>query len=736
MSNQDIQPQGVAAFWPASRSQQLAVANPLTQEYSAATASAARELSLGLLLRVIFEWRWLVLSALATGIGLSIIVTLLTTPVYRSVATIELTPPTVQVVSNAANAEEPVKADDAFIGTQMGLLKSRSLAQRVVQDLNLTSNPTIISDLEAPRLVREKIAIAAIQRDLDVKSVINSRLIDLRYRSTDPTLAAKIVNGVADGFISTSLERRYQSSAYARNFLQRQISNVRRELEKSERQLVTYAQSEGIINTGKEGGTPNDASSLAGASLVDLNQSLSQAQAKRIETEQAYREARSTRNTAEITERTAQLRGQRATLQAEYQDKLNVFKTDYPEMLQLSSRIKALDQAIAAETRNVQSGRSGTLAAEYEAAVAAESALRNRVAQLRDDVLNLRGRSIRYNILQRDVDTNRTLYDALLQRYKEIGVAGGIGNSYAAIADRGDIPGSPFQPNLFLNLAIGLLLGFLVGVGTALGLEFFHDVIKTPQDVRDRLHLAFLGGIPVLKGQKPVEALRDSTSPISEAYFSAGTSIGFTTDEGSPRSLLITSTRPAEGKSTTSWAIAQFHTRHNRRVLLIDADLRKPAFVTGNEKRDGLSTLLTTRDAVTEHAVQTDISNLWLLPCGPIPPNPAELLSSMRMRAIIEEAMNEFDMVVVDGPPILGLADSPLLSTICRGTLMVAEAGKTRTRAAVDALGRMRSAGGNVIGCILTRYRNDATYGYGYDAYTYKTIENRDREIRAITAVS
>lgn len=734
MDNQDLQPRGVAALWPVAQSQRLAVPNPAQQDYGAAAPS--RELSLNLLFHVILEWRWLVLSAIATGLGLAIIVSLLMTPIYQSTATVELTPPTVQVVKSEASAEGAVKADDAFVETQIGLIKSRALSERVTQDLNLTANPAVVGDVEAPRQAREKVAVGMLQRDLDVDVIKNSKLIRLRYDSADPVLAAKVVNGFADGFISTSLERRYQSSAYARNFLERQIVNVRRELEKSERQLAAYAQQQGIINTSKDGGAPNDASSLSGASLVELNQALTEAQAKRIQAEQEYRQGQSQRNTAEMSERTAALRGQRATIQAEYQDKLNVFKPDYPEMVQLASRIKVLDQAIAAETRNVQTGRSGTLTAQYQAAVDAENALKARVDKLRSDVLNLRSRSIQYNILQRDVDTNRSLYDALLQRYKEIGVAGGIGTSYAAIVDRGDVPGSPYKPQLFLNIAIGLALGFALGVGAALALEFFHDVIKTPVDVRERLQLAFLGGIPALKGQRPVEALRDPGSPMSEAYFSAGTSVAFTTDEGAPRSLLITSTRPAEGKSTTSWAMAQFHARLDRKVLLIDADLRKPAFVTGNEKKDGLSTLLTTREEVAAHVVQTDIPNLWLLPCGPIPPNPAELLSSARMQAIMDEALSTFDMIVVDGPPILGLADSPLLSTICRGTLMVVEAGKTRTRAAVEALSRMRGAGAHMIGCILTRYRQDATYGYGYDAYTYKSIENREREIRAITSAS
>ncbi|MGT2516899.1 GumC family protein (plasmid) [Sphingomonas panni] len=728
MNNQDHSPRGVATLWPPAAAQQPVPG--YGQDYGNTAPDDSRELSLALMLRVMMEWRWLILAAIAAGLGLAIIATLLTTPVYRSIATIELTAPTVQAVNS--DTEAPVKMDDSFIGTQIGLMKSRALAERVVQDLNLTANAEIVGDVEAPRQNREKIAIGVLQRNLDVKAVLNSKLITLRYKSTDPALAAKIVNGFADGFISTSLERRYQSSAYARNFLQRQIANVRRDLEKSERQLVGYAQNQGIINTNAGTGGTSDASSLSGASLIELNQALSQAQAKRIQAEQEYREGQSTRNTAEIAERTAQLRGQRATLQAEYQEKSNLFKADYPEMVQLASRIKALDQAIQAEARNVQTGRSGTLAAQYQAAAAAENALRARVEQLRGDVLNLRGRSIQYNILQRDVDTNRTLYDALLQRYKEIGVAGGIGVSYAAIADRGEIPSGPFQPNLLLNLVIGFGLGLALGTAIALALEFLHDVVKSPADVRERLKLAFLGGIPTLKGNRPVEALRDLSSPMSEAYFSAGTSISFTTDEGAPRSLLITSTRPAEGKSTTSWAIAQFHTRHGRRVLLIDADMRKPTFVTGSEKKDGLSTLLTTRDDVSSHVVQTDIPNLWLLPCGPIPPNPAELLSSPRMKAIIEEAVGTFDTVVVDGPPILGLADAPLLSTLCQGTLMVVESGKTRTRGVVEALGRMRSAGANIIGCILTRYHNETTYSYSYDADKIDSIEQRNREIRAI----
>lgn len=733
MGKNDIEPRGVSAVWPVADSSRNAVAIPAGFD-QAGYGTKDVDLNLATLWRIAWAWRWLILSALGAGIGGAIMVTLLTTPTYKSTATLEINPPTVEVMENDKTGSNAPN-DASFLATQYGLLESRSLAERVGQDLNLASNPVLVPE-ELDRATRERVAADILTDNLDVDPVPDSRLVRISYSSDDPVLAARIVNGFADSFIKMGLERRYQASSYAREFLERQISNVRRDLEKSERQLVAYAQQQGIISTAPSGenGATSDANSLTGASLVALNTALAEAQTKRIAAEQRYREALGGGATAEVSERTAALRTTRATLEAEYQDKLTVFRPDYPEMVALKSRIDALSRSINSEGSDVRAGRAGTLRAEYQAAQAEEGELRQRVGQLRGEVLNLRGRSIQYTILQRDVDTNRQLYNALLQRYKEIGVAGGIGTSQASIVDGGEIPAAPYSPNLIFNLLVGILLGLAGGIGAALLLEFVNDTIATPDDVRDRLRLAFLGGIPIAKGRKAVEDLRDSTSSISEAYFSAGTSLQFTTETGAPKTLLITSTRPAEGKSTTTWALAQHFAKLGNSVLLIDADMRKPAFVIGSEREDGLSTLLTSRDPLRPHVMQTDLEGLWLLPCGQVPPNPAELLASPRLKLVLAEAAAQFDFVIVDGPPILGLADAPLLSTVCGGTLMVVEAGKTRTRAAVEALHRLRSAGSNVVGAILTRYRHEATgYGYSYEAYTYRSVEQRDREIRAIS---
>jgi capsular exopolysaccharide synthesis family protein len=318
------------------------------------------------------------------------------------------------------------------------------------------------------------------------------------------------------------------------------------------------------------------------------------------------------------------------------------------------------------------------------------------------------------------VDTNRSLYDALLQRFKEIGVAGGIGMAPVSVVDRADPPSSPYKPNLLLNLIVGLGLGLLAGVGGAIGLEFLNDTIKTREDVRKKLGLPCLGAVPKTAAKDAfIEDLKNPTSIVSEAYSAIVAALRFSTDEGMPKSLVVTSTRSGEGKSSTALALAQNFARRDKSVLLIDGDLRKPAFKAADDKM-GLSKLLTTDDAVSQHVVETQHGNLWLLPSGPVPPNPADLLSTGRIRKIIAEASERFDIVIIDGPPTLGLADSPLLAAAAGNLLFVIESGKTRTRAAIEALNRLETTGTHVLGATLTKATSSGgSYGYGGDGYGY-----------------
>ena len=691
------------------------------------------DLSIATLLRILLEWRWLILSLVVVGLAGAAILTLLTTPLYRSQATLEANPPTVEIMEEGNGTARSQSPDNwNFISTQVGLLGSRSLAQRVAQDLNLASNPAFV-DQSLPAATRINVAAGKVAGGLTVDAPEEGQLIGISYVSDSPALAAEIVNGFADSFIRSNLERRYEASDYARTFLERQIVKTRADLERSERQLVGYAQSQGIINTGSPaGGNSGDVASLQGASLVALNNALAEATTRRIAAEGAYRGARAAGNTVDVNTSTQAMRQAKAALEAEYQEKRTLMKPEHPDMLSLRSRIEELDRQMRIETAQVVGGRSNTLLAEYQAAAAAERALQARVGGLKGSVLNLRGRSIQYTILQREVDTNRALYDALLQRYKEIGVAGGIGTNLISIVDRGEVPGAPYSPNLLFNLLIGFGLSLAAGLGLAVVLEFINDTIKTRDDVRNKLGLACLGAIPKRSGKGSfVEDLKDPTSSVSEAYSAVIGSLRLSTEAGTPKTLLISSTQPNEGKSSTALALAQNFARLGKTVLLIDGDMRKPTFKAANNKQ-GLTPLLTTAEPVRDHVVMTQYQNLWLMPCGPIPPNPADLLASGRFQSILAEASEHFDVVIVDGPPVLGLADGPSLAAVCNGTLLVVEAARTRTPAVVGAINRLEASGAYVIGALLTKAaERSGSFGYGYEPYRYG-VGKQDHQILMI----
>ncbi|WP_232343437.1 GumC family protein [Novosphingopyxis sp. YJ-S2-01] len=706
-----------------------------------AGSGTGQELSLSLLWRVAVEWRWLILAAIGVGIAAAVLLTLLTPLKYRSVASLELNPPQVEVLSdedNVSGRQASAGSDTNFIGTQLGLLESDALAERVAQDLNLASNEEIVGE-GGDRSVNTEIAASYVASGLEAELEPQSMIVRLSFVARDPELAARIANAAAEAYIAMNLERRYQSTSYARDFLEKQIATTRRDLERSERQLTNYAQEQQLITTqgGAEGSAGGDTNSLTGNSLVALNSALAETQARRIAAEQRYRQAVSGGTTSETTASTAGLRGQIASLQAEYQQKLQTFKPDYPEMVALQAQIDALRSAATQETQGARTDRLNALRQDYQAAQAEENRLKQQVASLSGQVLDQRGKRIQYNILQRDVDTNRELYNALLQRYKQIGVAGGIGAAIASVIDPAQPANSAFSPNLYLNLLIGTVLGLIVGMLSALALEFVNDTIKSPDDVRNKLKLPFLGGIPTTQAERPVDELRDSGSAMSEAYLSLATAMQFATEGGVPKTLLVTSTRPAEGKSTSAWAMAQSFARLGKSVLMIDADMRRPAFVTGKEDV-GLSYILTNTESLTEHVLKTDVANLWMMPAGAIPPSPPELLASARFASLLNDASSTFDIVIVDGPPVLGLADSPMLSSVVQATLMIVEAGRTRTRAAVEAQNRLKTAGAHMIGAVLVRYQAQSAYGYGYgygygdkqEQYRYVPDENKKRRIR------
>lgn len=681
------------------------------------------------LLRSILIRKWLVISIILIGVISAAGYTLWQVPQYRSSVTIEILKKDDSIIEGVGIGQDNV-ADATFMATQYELLRSRALAERVAEVLDLPSDARYANQ-DAKRSRRLEAATQAVLFGSGVAPVRRSRVIEISYTSIHPSEASRIANAIAENFIESNMERKYNATAYARRFLEERLASTKRLLEDSQRKLVAYAQDKGIIELGAEG-----APSLDASSLIALNDALAQAQSERISAEQTYREAVSNPLTREFIgdEVLAPVKERRSKLVAEYEENLSLFKPDYPDMLKLSARIQSLDREIEA-TKN---GLVGSLETAYRAALGREQSLQSRVDGLKEEVQDLRNRRIEYEILQREVDTTRSQYEALLQRLKEVSFASGVANSQVSIVDRAVPPTRPFSPNLKLNVAIGFAASLLIGVGLALVLGFFDDTIKTPEDVEEKLGLPTFGVIPKqAEDEEFTDLLRDPRSPVSEAFSSAKTALEFATTEGLPKSILVTSTRPAEGKTSTAIALATALSKSGRRTLIIDADMRRPSFMAGDGDSIGLSGLLTSADSLSEHVVGSDEWGLHLIPSGVIPPNPAELLSGKRLRDIIQEAEQWFDVVIVDAPPVMSFADSPLLASACRGVIVVVQSGGIRAPAAARTIGRLSETRSTVLGVILTKFdAKKAGYGYGYGYGYYEEYGYGDEDADGNLAIA
>ena len=681
---------------------------------------------------ILRERQWLVAGVAGAIFLLALAATLLMTPIFRASSTLQIERDTMKImdVEGVTPTESPMDRD--FYQTQYELLKSRSLALRVIQDLRLIDHAQYAEHIEAAneqlekkppaadtpkQVVHERALVESVLTALTIEPIRNSRLVRINFDSPDPVLAARVANAFSEAFIASNLERRFDASSYARKYLEERLAQLKGRLEDSEKELVQFATTEQIVSVGE------NLPSLDAQNLAELNASLAQAQGARIRTEAAWRHA-SAGNGLGLPQVVnspliQKLREQRSMLAGEYQQKLRTFKPDYPDMQRLAGEMAEIDRQVAGEIANIRTAIRG----EFEAARDQEGLLQARLGGLKNDVLDLQARSIQYNILRREAETNRQLYDGLLQRYKEIGVVGSVGANNVSVIDRADVPERKHSPRLSLNLAVGLLLGGFAGVLAAFLLHHLDRSIHTPKTLAETVPLPVLGAIPKLAdGTTPQQAAADLRSPFAESYRSVRTALQFATANGLPSTLLFTSPSASEGKTTSAYEIARNIAQLGKRVVLVDADLRNPSVhrATGLSNSQGLSNLLASGATIDEVLQASSLSGLCIITSGPLPPSPPELLGGERLADLLQQLRERCDVVVLDGPPVLGLADAPLLASRVQATVLVAAADQTRTDAMQGALGRLNSVQARVIGTLLTQLdvnRKGESYGYSYYSY-------------------
>ena len=691
--------------------------------------------------------KYLIIVVVAIFMFGGVIATMQTPKIYSASTTIKIdrSIPTVFKGQTAGAGSDHYEI--GFYQTQYELIRSRALAERVATALDLGQSdflghpqPSLLKSLlkrlfglhsevaPIPDAIdvkaRQAIAAGVVMGGLSVQPVGESSIVRIRYSALDPAWAQRISIAVAEQYEKLTLDMRDAATTYARNFLQERLDELRLKLEESEKQLIEYARKEGIVDV-------DNKQPQVSTELQTVQAAYSNAVTARLQLEETWRQAQADDGNSlpqVMTDGLIQAeRTKLAELRANYQDKLATLKPAFPEMIALKNEISETENDIHTQVARIKS----SINAQYQAAVANEKAFNDKLSELKDQALDLRSRSVQYTILMREVDTNRSLYDGVLQQYRELGVASDAEVNNVSVLDRAQLPGAPTSPSLQTNLILALALGVAAAAGAVWLIEVLDDTFKTAEDLEERLGIPVLGVIPLYRGRAKektaiAEILDDPSSPLAESYRSLRTAIQFSTSDGAPRSLLITSARPSEGKSTVALSLAANFAQLGMRVLLIDADLRNPTLhrVLNLENTVGLSNYLSgawpeadlpCADPVLRTVKQTSIPNLTVVISGPLPPNPAELLAGPKLGVLLTEAAESFDIAIVDAPPIMGLADAPILSAVVEATMLVVEGAKTRRNVVRDGLKRLHFARARVVGGVLNKYHaKHAPHGYGY----------------------
>ncbi|WP_343347838.1 polysaccharide biosynthesis tyrosine autokinase [Sphingomicrobium sp. XHP0239] len=675
------------------------------------------------LLRMLWQRKWLIVGITALFVALGVLLSLTTTPQFRAVARLQIDRATPDVVR--VDALEGQGANDwEFYETQYELLRSRRLSAKVVDALALDDEVGFVlgaeatqEDLEAidPERRRE-IAIGRVNRGTTVDPVEGSEIVDVAFSSTDPEYSAAVANALAEEFIEMDIEQKFEASARLRTFLEQKLEETREVLEESEREAADYAQGRGIVQTEASG---LDGGSINQATLTRLNGELAAATAARVQAEAALRANRQGATAAASLGNTGltQMRQERASLGVELAKLQSDFGPEYPAVVALKSQIAEMDDEISREQGRTGSSVTTQLRGDFNRAVRAESALRARVAQAKGTVLNEQQQQIGLNIIQRDIDTNRQLYDGLLEQYKAVGVSAASESNRISIVDTAQVPGGPYTPNIPMNLAIAFVLGLASSMALVLVLEQLRNSRLTPDTLPSKLRVPLLGNTPRIEQKKGAVASPQDAQALSEAYYSALTAMRFIQEQGLPKSVFVTSSRQYEGKSTTAAAIATDLAALGNRVVLMDIDLRAPSVhkIVEAQLDVGVADYLAGREQLASLVRKSETENLDLVFGGTPPPNPSQLLSSGRLEQLIAEAGEMYDYVVVDGPPVLGLADAPLIARAVAGTLFVVESNRTPASTARAAIDRLVSVNARIVGALITKYDpNKDGYGYSY----------------------
>jgi len=697
---------------------------------------------------IVLRHKWMILSAMLVALLVGGVVSFSTTPIYEAVGRVVINR---EGADTAGLKNSDASGSDSFddymvaMDTQTHVLQSDAIAKLVIRRLNLDSDPAFAGKGAAPASStpvaaqaesreiephQEAGLVAKFHRALQISSIPRTRLLEIRFSSPDPNLAAKAVNTLIDTYIEQNYKTRLDATMRTSNWLAQQLSELQMKVEESQEKLVLYQKEHGILGI-------DEKENIITSKLDELNKELTAAEGDRMQKESVYRLASSGEpdllSNLDPSSPLVKLRSQEEDLHRQLAQASVHFQPTYPKVEEINQQLEAVQADIKAEIKR--------LATKYEkdylAALGREKLLRASLENQKTEENRLNESSIEYSILKRDVESNRQLSEGLLQKLKEAGVMTGLRSSNVRIVDPASAPTMPATPNIPRNLLLSLVVGLAGGLSLAFILESRDNAVHSLEQVRMITALPSLAVIPFSSHPRSrslsltqakrlphtATAVASATRPkseIAEAYRALRTSILLSKTGRSAKVLMVTSALPQEGKTTTCVNLAIVLAQQGARVLLIEADMRRAGIskILHLKSDIGLSTILgqnTVPDPEEAIHPVADVPNLRVLPAGPVVLHPSEMLASPRMRDLIQSLEPEFDHIIIDTPPVLSVTDAALLSALADSTLLVIRAGMTSRAALRRAHDVLAHVDARIMGVILNAadFTEPDLYYYG-----------------------
>lgn len=710
------------------------------------------------LLDVLIRRKWIVITALIFIFFSVALITFSMTPQFKARGSLKVSSQSSNLTkfdSLEVNAAKTIE----FQQTQVKLLQSEQLALRVIEllelDRNKVFNPNagvkdeksmapgllasiknfvradestdsvnVLSEDAKQQILQDQI-LGSFNGRFKVNPISNSELIELTFETPEPALSAEVINAAMDEFINMHMDGSMQRSRDASRFLDKKIKAAQMKLEKSEIALQKFARKIGVVSL-------NPKLNMVLRQMEELNEALAKARSEKILAEARYEQVKEMdlREFSQFSQSdlVQDLRGKYSILKSEYEELSTTFKPEYPKMLKIKARMEELIKRIEAERQNI----INSIKSDYKTALKTEQYLSEQAEIQKQRTLDLEEKATQYKIYEREVESSKNIYQSLLQRSKEIEATVGAAVTNIQIIDTARPPLFPYKPRVTLNLLLGMVLGVFTGVCAAFIVEYFDNTVKSPDEMSERFHIPVLGLIPYAKDavddrkNMSLKFFKDPRSPVAEAFRTTMTSVRLSVADDPPKVILITSVLPGAGKSSLSSNACLSYLAEDESCLLIDCDLRKPSLhrvFKNGDKGKGLSSVLSGMNKLKDVIYKTDFEGLDFISSGPLPPNPAELLSSKRMRQLLALAVRKYDRVVLDGPPYQGFAEILVLANMVDGVILIAVEGDTPRDGVRHFRKSLTNVGGRILGAIINKSGQKKGYGYssygGYKYYAY-----------------